>query len=977
MARIIILTNLERQQIMLEQARIDLEEEGKLKGGSRVLLLNDGSVWGPECQGLFAKSEMVLFSWIGTSYETHFFKKAIQLLRGKAIPYVMLATNPNPADSSYAVLPEEQETMRNYLQYSGMENYRHLWLWMAGKYCGEDMQYQMPQPSLWNGIFHPRAAKPYTDTVAYQHDFCQPGRPTVGIAFSREDWIWGDLAYQTALVEEIERQGMNAIAVFSPWAHNDELDVSGVGEVAQTYFYVQGVPVLDVLLNTFKVALTIGQKDGTGFLNDLDVPVLQAYGLLRSSQEWEDSMEGMTPTEISCNIAMPEFDGVIHALPVASKEKMPDGTKKYKPIPERLSAVVRKAGKWARLRRKANAEKKIAIIFHNYPPDNSSIASAQGLDSPASVCLLLERMAERGYCVKHIPADSRELMAEVVAEATNDRRFLTGNQIRRAPGKVSESDYRQLFDHFAPETQEQMTTAWGPPPGEVFHYDDILLVPGLMNGNIFITVQPPRGFGEDPSKILHSPDCPPPHHYLACYHWIRDIWQADAVVHVGTHGSLEWLPGKGAGLSRRCYPDLALGDLPDVYPYLITIVGEGLQAKRRGAACLIGHLPPPMSHADTYEDLAELETFLDEYAHFKLNNPGNLATVTGRIREKIADMHLTEDLPEQPGQSFDEYMQRLHRYVTEIKNMQIRVGLHVLGCPPQGEKLTEYLLALTRMDNGDIPSLPKTIANAYGYDYYELVRQSGKLLTDGSKTYAALLDDIWGYCREAVTFLAVHDFAEEQIEGVFALPWAGKMGQPFTDRLLHTLAYICRTLAPNLQKTEREIANVLAALGSEFIEPGPAGAPTSGKADILPTGRNFYGVDPRTLPSPTSWELGKVLGDHVIERYIAEEGCYPENIGMVLWCDANMRSHGQCVAEFLYLMGVRPVWQKGSLRVIGLRVIPLAELKRPRIDVTARISGLFRDALPASVEWMDQAVKLIAGLDESLDMNYVRRHTLE
>ncbi len=976
MGRIVFLTNMERQYAMLERARKQLIEEKLMPVEGRAVLLFDDIPLGAEWQKTFLESDIVIFSWMGTANDTDFLKKAAIFLQHNKINHLMMASDPYAEDTRYGVTPEAQETMRKYLMYGGMENYRNFWLWLCHTYCRENCVCKMPQPLVWNGIFHPKADQPFTDSREYLRLHCRPDRPTVGLIFYRDEWVWSDLAYQTALVEEIEEQGMNAMAVFTQGVPNPEFNAPGVDETVGTYFYNHGKPVIDVLINTIKFSLTSSKEIDQKFLEKLGVPVLQANTLIRSHEEWEKCIEGMTAMEIGVSVTMPEFDGIIHAVPVAGKEYLPDCSTRYTAIKERIGMVVRKAGKWARLRHKANSEKKIAIIFHNYPATNSNIGSAAGLDSPASIRLLLQEMVECGYRVDHIPPDSQTLMNELVAQVTNDRRFLTEEQIKRAAGKVSAAQYEQWFDTLAPETQEQLTRDWGPAPGDVFHYDEHLLVAGMENGNIFITVQPPRGFGEDPAKIYHSPDCAPTHHYLAYYHWVRDIWQADAVIHVGTHGSLEWLPGKAAGLSRRCYPDLAIGDLPNVYPYWITVVGEGVQAKRRGAACLISYLTPPMSHAGTYDELAELEKLLDEYCHFKQNQPGNLETIITMIREKAAEANLQNDVPEQPEQSFDEYVQRLHVYITDIKNMQIRVGLHVLGCPPQDENLVEYLLALTRLDNGDVPSLAQTIAAIYGYDYYELLEQSGKMLPDGSKTYGVLVDDIREHSREVILLLAEHNFAVARAECVLNLPWAKEIAQPLSERLLHAARFICQTLAPNLDKTKQEITNILAALEGLYVEPGPAGAPTSGMADILPTGRNFYGVDPRTLPTPAAWDIGKTMGDSVIERHLAEEGRYPESVGIVLWSTSNMRSHGQCIAEFLYFIGVRPVWQRGSQRVVGLEVIPMEELKRPRIDVTGRISGFFRDSMPMAVAWLDKAVDMVVNLDEGPEINYVRKHVL-
>ncbi len=976
MSVITYMTNIERQYSMMKQVSTSLIDHKQLAVEANVVYLQE-EVWGLQWQQLVRRSDIVIVSWMGTSRETTFLDKAITFLEQHKISHTILATNPQFDDTLYGVTVEERAIMRSYLLHSGVDNYQNFCLWLGNTYCQQNCDYQLPQPLLWNGIFHPRVNQAFTDTASYRQQFCKERCPTVGIVFPRDEWVWGDTAYQSMLIEELEKQGLHVIAIFSHWSRNDELNIPGVDETVQTYFYEQGLPVIDVMINCFKFSLTVGRPVDKEFLYKLGVPVLQAYTLLQSYEEWQQRMEGMTPMEVSCSLAMPEFDGVIHGVPIAAKEHLVDGTTQYVPIPERIVQMAKKAKKWSMLHHKNNIDKKIAIVFHNYPASNSNIGSAQGMDSPESVRLLLMYMKELGYKVDHIPVDSQTLMDELIDQVTNDRRYNNEEQICQAVGKVSDKQYQEWFATLASENQQQLIKDWGKAPGEVFHYDGQLIVPGMLNGNIFITVQPPRGFGEQADKIYHSPDCAPTHHYLAYYHWVRDIWGADAVVHVGTHGSLEWLPGKGAGLSSQCYPDLSIGDLPNIYPYLITIVGEGIQAKRRGAACLIGHMTPPMSHADTYDELSELEKLLDEYCHFKQNQPGNEQVVVDLIREQVVRCNLQQDVSENPSSSFDDYIQELHTYITDIKNMQIRVGLHIVGQSPQNDVLIEYLLALTRLDNGEVPSLPQIIASSYGYDYYMLLENSGQMISDGSKTYGALLDEIRIQCREMILLLAEYDFDMQQgQERMIKLPWVARMEQNLQREMGQVISYICEKLVPNLEKTEQEMVNLVGALEGKFIEPGPAGAPTSGMADILPTGRNFYGVDPRLIPTPVAWEIGQKLGECVIAQYIAEEGYYPENIGMIMWSGCNMRSHGQCIAEFLYLLGVRPVWQRGSRRVVNLEVIPLVELKRPRIDVTARISGLFRDTQPMAVKWMDKAVSMVAELDESLELNYVRKHVL-
>lgn len=358
--------------------------------------------------------------------------------------------------------------------------------------------------------------------------------------------------------------------------------------------------------------------------------------------------------------------------------------------------------------------------------------------------LLLQDLRDAGYVVDHIPADRQEFIDELIAGATNDRDYMSEKQIDNADAKLLVSAYRDYYKTLPEKVQQRLAKDWGEAPGEVFFYDDFLLVPGTMNGNIFITMQPPRGFGEDPDKIYHSPDCAPTHHYLGFYHWLRDIWGADAMMHIGTHGSLEWLPGKGVAMGDECYPDICTGDLPNVYPYWVFDTGEGIQAKRRSAACLISYLSAPLSISGVYDELAELEKALEEYVHFKADKDADLSEPMAQIREKAAAADLTDEVREEDAADFDDYVGHLHTYLTDLKNMQMTTGLHIMGNPPQGEKLTEYLYALVRLENPDMPSLPKTLAQAYGYDYYELIDNSSKLLPDGILSYGMLLDKING-----------------------------------------------------------------------------------------------------------------------------------------------------------------------------------------------------------------------------------------
>ena len=969
--KIALFTNISRNYCLHRQNMERLMQEAPRIEG-RGWLFESGTEWSAEWAARFDEADVILILWMGTGLDTPFLRQAVRRMERRGSRYLILVENPGTDKVSAGFSPEQIRRTWQYFRYDGADNLYNCVLWLGKEFGGTPYVPEGPKLLPWHGIWHPEwtEMERCQDAEGYLAAHYLPGRPTVGVMFYRTEWLMGDFSYQTALIRALEAQGLNAIAIFTNTFRSEDLDSPTLMDAVNRYFFRGKTRLVDVIINTMKFSLKAAGTSIEEWMR-LDVPLLEAYTVLGERAEWEASPAGLNPMEVSIAVSLPEFDGVIHSVPIAARVKDDVGDVTWQFMEERMVRLAAKAKKWALLGKKPNQEKKIAIVFHNYPPTNSNIGSAAGLDSPESVRRLLEKMRDVGYTVETIPEDSKAFMKLLTDNATNDRRFISAAQIKDAYGHLTAAQYARFFTKLPEKVRTQLTADWGDAPGDVFNYEGELLIPGTLNGNVFITVQPPRGFGEDPGKILHDPAAAPTHHYIGFYHWLRDIWQADAVVHIGTHGSLEWLPGKGTALSASCYPDISLGDLPDVYPYWMTIVGEGIQAKRRGAACLISHLSPPMQLSGSYEELQELEQALDEYVHFRQTQPENLDTVKEIVREKAAACNFGDDIAE--GDDFDDYVGRLHNYVTDIKNMQIRTGLHIMGQPPEGDGLSEYVEALVRLDNGDVPSLVQLLATEAGYSYDELLAESSRLTPEGL-TYGMKLDALGEEGHRLITFLAARDYDPAAVREALAQPEAASLSETGRQRLGQVLDYICETIVPNLRRTTEELTNTLRALAGGYIEPSPAGAPSSGGADLLPTGRNFYGVDPRLLPTPAAWELGKRLGDEVVSQYIAEEGRYPEACGIVLWAGANMRSHGQCVAEFLYLMGVRPVWQRPSQRVVGLEVIPLEELKRPRIDVTGRISGLFRDSMPNAIHWLDEAVKIVSALEEADEDNYVRKH---
>ena len=643
-----------------------------------------------------------------------------------------------------------------------------------------------------------------------------------------------------------------------------------------------------------------------------------------------------------------------------------------KPIPERLDKMVRLSINWAKLRHISAKDKKVAIIFHNYPPRNDNIGSAAGLDTAASAINFLKAMQQQGYTLDFMPENGQELMDKIISGLTNDQRWLSPDELaKRAVSKVPASQYLHWLNQLPQDAKDKLEASWGKPPGTLFNYKGDLLISGLMNGNIFIGLQPPRGYTPDPASIYHSPDLPMPYHYHAYYQWIRNVFKADVVIHFGKHGTLEWLPGKSVGLSASCFPDIVISDLPNVYPYLIDNPGEGTGAKRRSYACLVDYLIPVMHNADSYEELAKVNVQLQEYYRAKSTDPAKINILKKLIWETVVNANLQSDLSvteDDVLSDFDAFCEKLHAYINELADTQIRDGLHIMGEPPKDFALEEFLVALTRLCNGTVPSLRESLAELKGYNYEALLANRGKLRSDG-RTNGDVINELNTLSLEIMAQFHEADFKQESIEALIQQTLEGD-----TAKIQQCLTYISSFLVPALEATTDEITNTLGACGGCYVPSGPSGTPTRGTADILPTGRNFYSIDPRCVPSAAAWKVGVDLGDALLKRYLDETKKYPETVAIVVWATDCMRTNGDDVAEILYLMGIKPVWEASSGRVVGLEPITLEKLKRPRIDVTIRISGLFRDNFPNIVHLLDEAVALVADLKENADKNYIRKH---
>ena len=976
--KIIYLTNDTRRYAGMKNACLQLQDEMKISDLCMAVKLERSSEWNYVWERKLRGSSLVVARFFNNIFKSKFWEECSRFLDANHIPYVIDAVESASAGDGAGVEKSVAARLRGYTFYGGAENFRNFWLYASSLTDPSVPVSEEPKPQCWAGIYHPDMPDGYmTDLAAYREQFCKPDRPVIGLLFYRDEWIWDDLAYPAAFIREAEQKGCNALAVFTNQMPDESLGMPSIRKVFNDFFTLNGETVIDVLVSAMKFSHVGNGSLTTDELEQLGVPVLTAYTLLTTEEDWRKNPEGLNAVETSIAVALPEFDGAIHGVPIAGRNVLPDGAIEYQPMPERMAAMVDKAIKWARLHRLKNEDKKIALIFHNYPPKNYNIGSASGMDSMESATRLLARMQADGYKIDFLPESAEEFIRIMTSHATNDLSLLTDKQAEECQ-KLSADEYAAFFATLPEEARQKMTEQWGEAPGDIMLSDEgNILVPGTMNGNIFMTVQPARQYGMDPARAYHDPTIAPTHQYLAFYYWLREVFKADAVIHLGTHGNLEWLPGKATALDRSSYSDIALGSLPNIYPYLMTISGEGVIAKRRSSACLIGYLPAPVAEAGAFDELAELEKMADEYSHFQKQDSEQAAELEKKIIELAHETKIDESVAYDETKPFTDYLAELHEYIEELQDSEIHVGLHVLGQPPEGDILIGEVMHLLRLSNGPVPSLYNLWAEKFSLNFEELEKNPSAIVEAFDLTGGELLRRIRNESRAFVTAIAEKGFTEQSVNAAMQLPETAEGPEEWQQKIKSLGQYIIEEIYPRLARTTDELDHTLAALSGKYVAPGPSGSPSAGGVDLLPSGRNFYGVDPRALPSQAGWMAGKKLGDRMIEKYITDEGKYPENIGMVLWSGPNMRSSGQDIAEFLYLLGVKPVWQKGSLRVTDLEVIPLDELKRPRIDVTARISGLFRDTLPHLAELMDKAVLMVAKLDESDDDNFVRKHIRE
>ncbi|MBW4513713.1 MAG: cobaltochelatase subunit CobN [Timaviella obliquedivisa GSE-PSE-MK23-08B] len=897
---------------------------------------------------VLSKAEVIVVRVIGgRSYWSYGLEVVEELAQRTGAKLIILPgderPDPNLLSHSTVSLTEANQVWQ-YMIEGGVNNYCNLLKFVATQFLNQNYQVQLPQSIPRIGVL----CQFQNTCASCTFELGQASR--VAILFYRAHYLAGNTAVIHALCDALKQRNLTPVPIF----------VSSLKEpdVQKELLNFKGI---ELILNatSFSLASLDANSPQVELWETLNVPVLQIIFSGGTKEQWATGVQGLAPKDMAMNVALPEVDGRIITRAVSFKSVQTENAKLqadvvvYEPMGDRIHFVAELAANWIKLRQTPPPDRKIALILANYPTRDGRLANGVGLDTPASCIKILKALQLAGYYVENIPETDQELIRLLTTSVTNDPEGWTLRNVRQS---LSLEDYQTHFNQLPIAVQAGIQSRWG-------DADTDIPIAGIQLGNIFVGVQPARGYDRDPSLNYHAPELEPPHSYLAFYHWVRSQFQSQAIVHVGKHGNLEWLPGKSVALSETCYPEAVLGAMPHLYPFIVNDPGEGAQAKRRAQAVIIDHLTPPMTRAELYGNLHQLEGLIDEYYEAQTLDPVRLPLIRDRLAQLITQENLQHDLgitcETLDDTSLTNFLTTADGYLCELKEAQIRDGLHILGQCPPSRQLRDLIVAIARNPTPNRVGLTRAIAQDWQVEVDPLSADWGERFD--STNHPHLI-----HCRIAGDVVEViEEYAADLVNQLMQDLELPTIGLATTQEL----AWISDRLLPALQETHQEIRNLLRGLNGEYIPSGASGAPTRGRPEVLPTGRNFYSVDIRAIPTQTAWDIGRRAAAALVERYTQENGEYPKTLGLSVWGTSTMRTGGDDIAEALALLGVQPVWDGVSRRVIDFEILPIAVLGRPRVDVTLRISGFFRDAFPNLIDLFDSAVTAIADLEEPDDQN--------
>ncbi len=941
--------------------------------------------------GRFAKL-IIVRALGGESYWPY----GLEALHAAAVNHkIMLAVlpgddKPDAGLARFCTLPAQHcEALWRYLVEGGAQNCGAFLAYVDALIGGGDLPVGAA-PLLKAGIF----------ANAMPQQNAEANRPSAAIIFYRALLQSGQTEAIMALAKALELRGILAVPIYVT-SLKDEISVATVSTI-----FDDVNP--DIVLNTTGFAVSTGGKAWTGTVLDSGgAQVLQVVLSSSTEEAWAASANGLTSRDLAMNIALPEVDGRVMTRAISFKaastfdEFVQTNIVAHRPKADRVDFVAELAAKWVKLQRTEPAERRVALVLANYPNRDGRIANGVGLDTPAATIEVLRALKSAGYVVADVPESGDDLVRHLQEGVTN-----SGAENRVVFELLELSKYQEYFEKLPLKIQNAVVDRWGNPASDPLFVrsESGLEAPGSDTphvrkphgnsaetaraphegglavalrrfGNVMVGIQPARGYNIDPKQSYHSPDLVPPHSYFAFYFYLREVFGVHAIVHMGKHGNMEWLPGKSLGLSNECYPEATFGPMPHVYPFIVNDPGEGTQAKRRSSAVIIDHLTPPLTRAENYGALKDLETLVDEYyqadaRRIKLLGP--------RILELVGDLGLDHDAGIARGDDEGASLEKLDAFLCDLKEMQIRDGLHIFGLAPEGRLLDDLVVALARLPRGDGLRANGSLHRAIAADllevppsvgYADISPARGEIKFDPldcvmaeswvyakPATLSALSSDPWRTKGDTVERIEL--LASALVNGAMACPeeWAA------TSLVLDE---INARIRPSVVACgEAEMRGLLTALDGRFVPPGPSGAPTRGRPDVLPTGRNFHSVDSRAVPTETAWELGKKSAELLCLRHRQDHGDDLRSVGITAWGTSNMRTGGDDIAQAMALIGAKPVWERASGRVTGFEIIQQAILGRPRVDVTLRISGFFRDAFPDQISLFDRAARAVGQLDE-------------
>ncbi|MDD2835754.1 MAG: cobaltochelatase subunit CobN, partial [Methanothrix sp.] len=854
-------------------------------------------------------------------------------------------------------------TANAYLTYGGEDNISNMLLYLCRELLHMDVTAKPPTPMPWEGAYHPDAPHNFENLEDYLKWYEPDDCPTVGLLFSRFYWVNRNLAVEDELIRALERVGLNVIPVFSYSVKDTDLGTRSMAEVVCDYFFQRGKPRIDAMVKTSPFFLgqdrnnmgeSKGNKTGIALLKTLNAPVFEpVLSNHMTLDEWENGI-GLS-NDIGWGVAMPEFEGMIEPIIVSAGSKRDDYEERT-PILERCEKLAKRVKKWIELAKKPISERRVAFILHNNPCASVEAAVGGGahLDTIESVARIMNKMVAAGYTQESTPATGKDLITTIMdKKAISEFRWTPIEEIVAKGGVLAyqtKEEYEKWFNKLTPQVKDRVCEAWGNPPGELKNdipaamlYQDKIVITGVQYGNTVVCVQPKRGCAGarcdgQVCKILHDPDVPPTHQYMATYRYLEEIFGADVLVHVGTHGNVEFLPGKGVGLSKNCYPDICIGTIPHLYIYNADNPPEGTIAKRRSYATLVDHMQTVMTQSGLYDELLEVDRLLGEYEtakfdHARSHELRHLLIDAIKAANLDKGMKLTDDMP------LEEIVTKAHNELSRVRNTQIDSGMHIFGQLPEGEKRVEFINSVMRFEGSGVP-LRSTVASMMGLSMEELLADQGAVNGRYAKSHGQLLEDIDSLCKKLIEMYLQGDGAQpDEILGVSTTGYESQL------EAIRMKVFDLQTR----MEASLEIESLFNGMDGGYIEAGPSGLITRGRDDVLPTGRNFYSLDPYRVPTKTAWKVGQKLGRSVIAKHQKEEGRYPENIAFFWMCNDIMWADGEDMSQMLFLLGTEPIWLSNG-RLKGFKVIPLEELGRPRIDLTVRVSGITRDNFPNCID---------------------------